>query len=389
MNPLRLVIKELLYRKVSSLVILLTVIIASTVSVAVYSLSKASEDETRKIMREQGLNLYIFPKGTDLIDFYSVNSTSVFPDKYVDDLAESKTFDAVRHLTGILQLKYPDWIDPNGSSHQIVLIGYKDEAMQRYLPEQELMGTDVPQGTVQVGALIAKNITEGVPFTITGKDGKLYSFKIDKRLEEGKGVIDQGVAFNLEDLQKILGMEGKINKIEALGCVCKDGRIKNARNQVQSIFPDLEVTELSSIADARENQRLMMNKYGAFIIPFVIITCLLITGFLIYQNITARKFEIGLLRALGNSTNSILFMILAKAFIIGLAGAIIGFFTGTLVSEYFGKEIFRFTALNIKPAWHLFYYSLIIFPLLWMLSSWVPALIASKMDAAKILGEEY
>jgi len=389
MNPLRLVIKELLYRKVNSLVILLTVIIASTVSVAVYSLSKASEDETRKIMREQGLNLYIFPKGTDLIDFYSVNSTSVFPDKYVDDLAESKTFDAVRHLTGILQLKYPDWIDPNGSSHQIVLIGYKDEAMQRYLPEQELMGTDVPQGTVQVGALIAKNITEGVPFTITGKDGKLYSFKIDKRLEEGKGVIDQGVAFNLEDLQKILGMEGKINKIEALGCVCKDGRIKNARNQVQSIFPDLEVTELSSIADARENQRLMMNKYGAFIIPFVIITCLLITGFLIYQNITARKFEIGLLRALGNSTNSILFMILAKAFIIGLAGAIIGFFTGTLVSEYFGKEIFRFTALNIKPAWHLFYYSLIIFPLLWMLSSWVPALIASKMDAAKILGEEY
>jgi cell division protein FtsL len=65
MNPFKLIIKELLYRKGSSVVILLTVIIASTVSVAIYTLSKASENETRKIMREQGLNLYIFPKGTN------------------------------------------------------------------------------------------------------------------------------------------------------------------------------------------------------------------------------------------------------------------------------------------------------------------------------------
>ncbi len=67
MNPFRLVIKELFYRKVSSIIILLTVIAASTVSVAVYTLSKASENETRKIMREQGLNLYIFPKGTETV----------------------------------------------------------------------------------------------------------------------------------------------------------------------------------------------------------------------------------------------------------------------------------------------------------------------------------
>ena len=82
-------------------------------------------------------------------------------------------------------------------------------------------------------------------------------------------------------------------------------------------------------------------------------------------------------------------MILAKAFILGLAGGIIGFFAGNYVAGYFGREIFKFTALNIRPIWQLFYYCLIIFPALWMLSSWVPALIASKMDAAKILGQEY
>jgi ABC-type lipoprotein release transport system permease subunit len=388
MNPFKLVIKELLYRNISTLIILFTAVAASSVSVAIYTLSKASENETRKIMREQGLNLYIFPKGTNLIDFYSVNNTGTFPDKYVDVLAESKTFDAVRHLTGILQIKYPGWIDSNGSSHQIVLFGYKDEARQKYLPAQELMGFDVKKGTVQVGALVARNIRPDAPFIIRGTDGKDYSFKVDKRLEEGRGMMDQGVSFYLEDLQQVLGMPGKINKIEALGCVCKDGRIKNARNQVQSIFSDLEVTEISSIADARENQRVMMNKYGAFIIPFIVVSCLLITGLLFYQNVNVRNREIGLLKAMGTRSSAILFMILFKAFILGLAGAVIGFFLGNWIAEYFGKEIFRFTALSIKPVWSIFYYTIVIFPVLWMLSSWIPALLATSIDAAKTLSQE-
>jgi len=388
MNPFRLIIKELLYRKVNSLIILLTVVIASTVAVAIYSLSKASENETRKIMREQGLNLYIFPKGTNLIDFYSVNNTPYFPEKYVNVLAESKTFDAVRHLTGILQVKYPDWKDPNGSSHQILLIGYMNEAMQRFLPEQELMGTDVEKGTVQVGSQLARNIPEGAPFKITGSEGKEYSFEIVKRFGEGKGMIDQGVAFNLEDLQTVLGMEGQINKIEALGCVCRDGRINNARKQVQAIFADLEVTEISSIADARENQRLMMNKYGSFIIPFVVLASLLITGLLFYQNVTARTREIGLMKAMGTSNWGIVLMFLAKACIIGLVGGIIGFLLGSLIAEYFGKEIFRFTAPDIKPLWNLFLFTILLFPVLWMLASWIPALKATQVDAARTLSQE-
>ncbi len=388
MHPLKLVVKELLYRKINSIIILITVVVASSVSVAIFSLSKASENETRKIMREQGLNLYIFPKGTNLIDFYSVNNTGTFPESYVDVLAESKTFDAVRHLTGILQVRFPEWKDPNGSTHQIMLFGYKDEATQKFLPAQETMGFDVAKGTVVLGSQVGKNIKPGNPFVITGSDGKPYIFTVSKRLEEGRGLMDQGVSFNLEDLQQVLGIPGKINKIEALGCVCKDGRIKNARTQVQAIFSDLEVTEISSIADARENQRVMMNKYGAFIIPFVIISCLLITGLLFYQNILTRRREIGLLKAMGTGTNRILFMILSKAFILGLTGGILGFFLGSMIAEYFGKEIFRFTALSIKPIWEFFYYSVVASPLLWMLSSWVPALLATRIDAARTLSEE-
>ncbi len=388
MNLFRLVLKELWYRKTTSLIIFFTVAMASTVSTAVFTLSKASENETRKIMREQGLNLYIFPKGTNLIDFYSVNNTQLFPESYVDTLAASSTFDAVRHLTGILQFRVPEWADPNGSRHQIVALGYRDEALQRFLSKQETMGFDVPKGTVHVGALLAKNIPEGDPFVITGKDGVARQFSISERLTEGRGIIDQGVAFHLSDLQNLMGMEGQINKIEALGCVCHDGRIRNAREQVQAIFPDLEVTEISSIADARENQRLMMNKYGAILIPLVGLSALLIAALLFYSNVLSRKQEIGLMKALGKSHAFVTGLFLLKAFILGLTGSFIGFLAGSLLSEYAGREVFRFTAMDIGPEWKLLGYTLLIFPLLWMIASWIPALLAAQVDAARILSQE-
>ena len=55
MNLFRLIIKEAGYRSVSTLIILLTVVIATLVAISIFTMSKASEDETRKIMREQGL----------------------------------------------------------------------------------------------------------------------------------------------------------------------------------------------------------------------------------------------------------------------------------------------------------------------------------------------
>jgi ABC-type lipoprotein release transport system permease subunit len=59
-----------------------------------------------------------------------------------------------------------------------------------------------------------------------------------------------------------------------------------------------------------------------------------------------------------------------------------------MVAGYFGREIFKFTAMNIQPEWNLFYYGLIVFPFLWIMAGWIPALVASQIDAAKTLGKE-
>ena len=44
--------------------------IVTAVSVSIFSMGKASENDTWKIMRKQGLNLFLFPKGTETTDFF-------------------------------------------------------------------------------------------------------------------------------------------------------------------------------------------------------------------------------------------------------------------------------------------------------------------------------
>ena len=115
---------------------------------------------------------------------------------------------------------------------------------------------------------------------------------------------------------------------------------------------------------------------------------MLISGLLFYSNVNSRRYEIGILKAMGKSKSFILLIILLKALLLGFLGSVVGFFAGSLIAEYFGKEIFLFTATAIKPLWQLFGFSIVIFPFLWMLSSWIPALVATQIDAAKTLGKE-
>lgn len=387
MNLFKIILKEILYRKTNSIIILFTVIISAALSIAIFTLSKASENETRKIMKEQGLNVYILPEGTDTLDVFTIDNKKTFNEEYIDRLATSKTFDAVRHLVGILQTKY-DWKDPNGSVHKIILSGYRDETEQIHLKKQKTMGYNVKKGFVRLGYDISRNLPEKSLFQIKDSNGKVYKFEIAGRMKEGQGIRDKSVEMNLEDLQGFLGKKGQINKIEALGCTCEGDRLSNIRKQLASLLPDVEVKELSSIANARENQRQMMNRYGAFIIPFVILGCMLIAGLLFYANIKSRQYEIGILKSLGTGDKNIFLLITGKALVIGIIGAIVGFFIGFGIADYFGKNIFKFTGSKIKPVWDLLIMSLYISPLFLIVSSWIPAILATRLDPAEILKGE-
>jgi ABC-type antimicrobial peptide transport system permease subunit len=185
-------------------------------------------------------------------------------------------------------------------------------------------------------------------------------------------------------------MDGKINEIKALDCICPipgKASLTILREQLTSLLPNAKVIQIQSIATAREKQRLTVEKYFAFIMPFVLVVCAVWIGALAMMNVRERRNEIGIMRALGYSSTKIASLFLGKAIVIGLIGAAVGFGIGTGLALSYGPDIFKVTAKMIKPVYGLLSWSIIIAPAFAALSSFIPAMVAVTQDPAFTLRE--
>ena len=124
------------------------------------------------------------------------------------------------------------------------------------------------------------------------------------------------------------------------------------------------------------------------LVPAVIFVCAVWIGVLAFGNTRARRYEIGVLRALGVSSKNIFFLFLTKATIIGFVGAVLGccagFFAGMLIVSDKSQTVslialFQPNALMLTLAGST---------LLSVAATWLPALSAARQDPAEILRKE-
>ena len=74
-----------------------------------------------------------------------------------------------------------------------------------------------------------------------------------------------------------------------------------------------KVTQVKAVAKARNDQRKMANKYFVFIIPIVVIGCVVWMGIMMIINVRDRSTEIGVMRALGYGAVKISSLFLGKS----------------------------------------------------------------------------
>jgi len=169
-SSLRLILREMQRSKVNSLLSLLVVALATGVWVAMLAVGQASEDATRKMMKDMGFNLMITPKGTDparlqILDF----SKEDMPEEYVTRLAAQGNLPA-EHFVGKLQKR----IEIQGET--AVLTGVLAEA-GRIGSKVKPMPTayEVKPGEVYLASALAQRLgmhpgaalnIEGRPFSV-------------------------------------------------------------------------------------------------------------------------------------------------------------------------------------------------------------------------------
>jgi putative ABC transport system permease protein len=219
---------------------------------------------------------------------------------------------------------------------------------------------------------------------------RLYNreFTIHRVLAETGSVDDIRIYLDLAELQKLLNMEGQINEIRAINCLClSEGEdpLSELRNQLEETLPDSKVIMNKTIANARQEQRHTIDKYFGVILPFVLLTSFLWVAAMAYVNVNDRKTEIGIYRALGFSSWKIGWIFMGKAIFLAVVAAAIAFWLGTWLTFGVGPQIFKVTANVISTDYQLLKWAVILTPLGAILATMVPALLAVFQDPAETL----
>jgi putative ABC transport system permease protein len=374
----RLIWKEARARKVGFLLSAAAMAAAVALFTFLALTEEAGRRETKRVMRDLGFNLRVIPADTNMSQFYRVGfSDKTMPAEWLDKLAAVKNL-SYNHLVGVLQG------ETEVVGERVFLLGISQE---RAPPGQQkpLMVQAVKPGEVEIGAEIADRLqlNKGDPLELAGR-----SFQVARRMPRMGSLEDLQIVGALSDVQSVLGLAGQLNEIKAIDCLCltaadNPGDILQA--EIQKTLPDTRVVMLSSIAEARARQRQMSDRNAHLVILAVLLAATAWIAALAILNVKQRTSEIGILRALGYGSLSIATLVLGRAVLVGLIGAVVGSAIGTWAALQYGPRVFEVTAKAIEPQWQLVWQALWATPLLTAAASLIPAAMAVVQDPAAVL----
>ena len=377
-----LIVREMFHRKLNFLLSALAVLGTVALFVAFLTTAEGSKRETVRVTRDVGFNLRIIPKETDMDGFWARGySEETMPEETVERFAKyDKVFLSYNHLVATLQRRVTH------EGREVLLTGL---ARTITAPAQSgrPLGYDIRPGTVIVGFQVGQRLglQAGGALELSGQ-----RFSVERVLVESGTEDDIRVYGSLRDVQRALGLEGRINEIKAIDCLClttEQNPLKILRAELEKALPEAKVIQLRAIADARARQRQTADRYFGFMSPFLLVVCAAWVGVLAVLNVRERRAEIGLLRALGHGSERIAALFLGKAVVIGVAGAALGWMLGSALALHFGADIFQVTskAMAARPA--LLWQALVAAPIFAALASFIPAMLAVTLDPAETLRE--
>lgn len=376
-----IILKEILHRKFNFFMGLVGMSTIVALVIAFFSITQATKKETIRLTRDMGFNVRIIPEESDMSQFWIEGySDLTMSEEVVDKIMEKESINYA-HLTATLHKKV-EWREM-----EVIFTGISRDEKEPLGRKKSKMIFAIEKDKVYLGYELAQQfkIKEGDLIDIFDK-----KFEVSKTLTESGSDDDIRVYFDLETLQRLLKMEGRVNEVMAINCMCSTENgdpLGELRAELEKIAPEAKVIMKSAVADARENQRKMTDKYFAIFFPIILIICGLWLGSVTMTNVKERMHEIGIMHALGFSGWRISKLFFLRAFVIGLSGALVGFVIGVLISYQLGPKIVKITAIDISTNYYLLFWAILIGPLFAALASLLPILWAINKDSAYLLKE--
>ncbi|MBI9065138.1 MAG: ABC transporter permease, partial [Marinilabiliaceae bacterium] len=166
-------LKEIRYRKFNFLLAILGVVAAMALTVVFITMTKNSQNETRRLTRDMGFNLRIVPQETDMNQFWiSGYSDRTMPESYVNKLVDENSI-YYAHLTSTLHKKII-W-----ENIEVILTGISPDELEVGDKKKSKMIFAIEPLKVYVGYELAKSkqLKVGDKISVLGQ-----SFEIERTL---------------------------------------------------------------------------------------------------------------------------------------------------------------------------------------------------------------
>jgi len=159
-------------------------------------------------------------------------------------------------------------------------------------------------------------------------NGRRHALSLAGTADAGPG---EFIAVDIADAQQFLNRYGKLDRIDVTLDPGED--LSRVESAVRALLPPSYLLEKPG-ARSQENQHMLRAfEWNLRVLSYI---SLMVGAFLIYNTISIsvvrRRAEIGVLRALGASRNSVFFLFLAEALLLGIAGAALGVALGRLLA---------------------------------------------------------
>lgn len=271
----------------------------------------------------------------------------------------------------------------------------KVTGLKKYVKGEEISSLE---GGVLIGEELAKNldILDSDEVSLISPQLKSQTFKVSGFFNSGMFEYDNSLVFmSLDDTQKLFGLKNEYSGVQVK---IKDVfRAEDMKKKLQNVLGPKYIVRTWQDMDRTLFEALKLEKIAMFTILtlIVIVASFNIASTLIVLVMEKRR-QIGILKAIGATSNDIRRIFLYQGCIIGFCGAIsgciIGFILGMLLKKYhfiaLSEEIYSMPFLPIKLEWDVFVVVGLLAFLISILATIYPASRASKLGIAETLRYE-
>mgnify|MGYP001817706728 CR=1 FL=1 len=370
-----MVIKNLLRRKTRTLLTIIGISVGVAAIIALVVLAEGLEAGYSSMMSGSKADLVLSQPNSFDISMSSVD------ENIGDDLA---VMPEVAAISGMLQ----GWSQTESEPFFFVF-GYPEDSfiLGRFQIIEGVALDDRETKKVRGKPLLLGTVAAEVMEKNSGDTLRLMDtvFRIVGIYETGDAFEDSGAVLRLEDAQEVVG---KQRQVSVFYIQLKDPSLSERFvTRVERKYSDLSISGIDEFAD----QQIMDDMIQAYV--WVIGGLAILIGGVVMMNaqlmaVFERTREIGVLRAVGWSSNRVLRMILAESLLVSLLGGLLGVVFGWLMLYVLSQETVLLGLTSTELPTEILIQALIIVVMLGLVGGLYPARRAAKLQPVEALQYE-